>query len=105
MFEMQTRNGIVKVYAETIEQDAISQIYDMANSPIGESAHVRIMPDAHAGAGCTIGTTMIVKDKVCPNITGVDISCGVNIFLSGRMFITDRYKIVLSLNVCIVGTS
>lgn len=79
MFEMQTRNGIVKVYAETIEQDAISQIYDMANSSIGESAHIRIMPDAHAGAGCTIGTTMIVKDKVCPNITGVDISCGVNL--------------------------
>lgn len=78
MFEMQSKNGVVKVYAKTIEQEAISQICAMANSPIGENAHIRIMPDAHAGAGCTIGTTMVVTDKVCPNVVGVDLGCGVN---------------------------
>ena len=35
------------------------------------------MPDAHAGKGCVIGTTLLVKDKICPNIVGVDIGCGV----------------------------
>ena len=34
------------------------------------------MPDIHAGAGCTIGTTMTISDKVCPNLVGVDIGCG-----------------------------
>jgi RNA-splicing ligase RtcB len=34
------------------------------------------MPDVHAGAGCTIGTTMTITDKVVPNLVGVDIGCG-----------------------------
>ena len=34
------------------------------------------MPDCHAGAGCVIGTTMTISDKVCPNLVGVDIGCG-----------------------------
>lgn len=67
----------VKIFARCIEQTAEEQIYDLAASPIGENAHIRIMPDAHAGKGCVIGTTMLVKDKICPNIVGVDIGCGV----------------------------
>ncbi len=74
-----TKHGEVVVYAKTIEQDAISQIYEMANSPLGENAHIRIMPDCHAGAGCVIGTTMRIIDKVCPNLVGVDIGCGVDL--------------------------
>lgn len=86
MFELSSKNGLVKVFAETIEEEAISQIISMANSPLGENAHIRIMPDAHAGAGCTIGTTMKITDKVCPNLIGVDIGCGVDIiFLSGEI--------------------
>lgn len=77
--ELQTKNGIVKIYADTIEQEAISQITEMANSPIGENAHIRIMPDAHAGAGCVIGTALYITDKVCPSIVGVDIGCGVDL--------------------------
>lgn len=79
MFTMDSKYGEVVVFAKTIEQEAISQISKMANSPLGENAHIRIMPDAHAGAGCTIGTTMIITDKVCPNIVGVDIGCGVDV--------------------------
>lgn len=67
----------VKIFARCIEQTAEDQIYDLAASPIGENAHIRIMPDAHAGKGCVIGTTMLVKDKICPNIVGVDIGCGI----------------------------
>lgn len=69
----------VKIYAKTIDSTAINQIEEMSNSPIGENANIRIMPDAHAGKGCVIGTTMKVTDKVCPNIVGVDIGCGVNL--------------------------
>lgn len=78
MFTMDSKYGTVKVYAKTIEEEAVSQIYAVANSPVGENAHIRIMPDAHAGAGCVIGTTMVVKDKICPNLVGVDIGCGVD---------------------------
>jgi RNA-splicing ligase RtcB len=74
-----TKYGDIVIYAKTIEQEAISQIYEMANSPLGENAHIRIMPDCHAGAGCVIGTTMLINDKVCPNLVGVDIGCGVDL--------------------------
>jgi len=63
------------VFAKTIEQEALSQIYKMAYSDIGKDAHIRIMPDCHAGAGCVIGTTMQITDEVCPNLVGVDIGC------------------------------
>lgn len=76
---MDTKYGEIKIYAETIENEAISQVYNFANSPLGKDAHIRIMPDAHAGAGCVIGTTMLITDKVCPNIVGVDIGCGVDL--------------------------
>ena len=77
--ELNTKYGEVKIYAKTIEQEAISQIIQMANSPLGENAHIRIMPDCHAGAGCVIGTTMKITDKICPNLVGVDIGCGVDL--------------------------
>ena len=80
MIELNSKYGPVKMFAETIEKEAIDQVIQMADSPLGENAHVRIMPDCHAGAGCTIGTTMQVTDKVCPNLVGVDISCGLTLF-------------------------
>lgn len=80
--EFTTKNGSVMVYAKTVEQEAISQILEMANSPLGENAHIRIMPDCHAGAGCVIGTTMKITDKVCPNLVGVDIGCGVDLVIT-----------------------
>lgn len=86
MFELNTANGVVKIYAETIEQEAISQIMGMANSPIGKDANIRIMPDAHAGTGCTIGTTMKITNKVCPNLVGVDIGCGVDLIKTTGKF-------------------
>lgn len=77
--EFSTKHGTVKVFAKTVEQEAISQILGVANSPLGENAHIRVMPDCHAGKGCTIGTTMVITDKVCPNLVGVDIGCGVDL--------------------------
>ena len=72
-----SKYGDFKVFAKSVEQAAISQVFDIANSPLGEDAHIRIMPDAHAGKGCVIGTTMRYNGKICPNVVGVDIGCGV----------------------------
>lgn len=63
-------------YAKVVEDEAIEQIRRMCDYELTENCRVRIMPDVHAGKGCTIGTTMTVKDKICPNIVGVDIGCG-----------------------------
>ena len=61
MFEINSKYGIVKVYAETIEDEAIGQIVEMANSPLGENAHIRIMPDAHAGAVAATGIKLFIQ--------------------------------------------
>ena len=63
-------------YAKTIEPEAREQIRRMCNYEFTRGSKVRIMPDVHAGAGCTIGTTMTVVDKAVPNVVGVDIGCG-----------------------------
>lgn len=90
--KIETKNGNVEIYAETIEQEAISQIYEMSNSPIGKNANIRIMPDCHAGKGCVIGTTMWITDKVCPNLVGVDIGCGVDLVGTDLDFSTIEIK-------------
>lgn len=69
--------GEAMVFTDTIEEQAENQIKELLNQPMAEGAKIRIMPDVHAGAGCVIGLTMRIKDKVCPNLVGVDIGCGV----------------------------
>lgn len=77
MIEIKRNNGdVVKVYAETFEYEAYDQVKKLANYPAYDSSKIRIMPDAHAGKGCTVGTTMTLTDKVTPNLVGVDIGCG-----------------------------
>lgn len=73
------KGEVVKIFAKTIEEKAIEQIVKMANSHIGKNAHIRIMPDAHVGAGCVIGTTMRITNSVVVGIVGVDIGCGVDL--------------------------
>ena len=63
-------------YAKVIEDGAREQIQRMCDCEFTRGSKIRIMPDVHAGAGCTIGTTMTVDDKAVPNIVGVDIGCG-----------------------------
>lgn len=63
-------------FAKVVEDDAIEQIRRMCDYELTEGSRIRVMPDVHAGKGCTIGTTMTVTDKACPNIVGVDIGCG-----------------------------
>ena len=63
-------------YTDTLEPNAYSQIEAVCNEEAFKDSKIRIMPDVHAGKGCTIGTTMTVVDKVVPNMVGVDIGCG-----------------------------
>lgn len=65
-----------RIYASIIEDEALEQIQNMIDSEFTYGSSVAIMPDTHAGAGCTIGTTMTLKDRVVPDIVGVDIGCG-----------------------------
>lgn len=76
MLEINGKYNNAIVYTDIIEQEAISQIINMCNQVAFKDSHIRIMPDVHAGAGCTIGTTMTLTDKVVPNLVGVDIGCG-----------------------------
>ena len=64
------------VYTRQVEESALQQIEILCNQPSAAGSRIRIMPDVHAGAGCTIGTTMTVTDKIIPNLVGVDIGCG-----------------------------
>lgn len=77
MFELRGRFASAKVFARTVDANAVGQVTAMLNMPYMEGSRVRIMPDAHAGAGCVVGTTMDVKSRpVCPNLVGCDIGCG-----------------------------
>jgi tRNA-splicing ligase RtcB (3'-phosphate/5'-hydroxy nucleic acid ligase) len=66
----------VIIFAQTFEQEAFDQVKKLANYEPYMDARIRIMPDAHAGKGCTVGTTMTITDKITPNLVGVDIGCG-----------------------------
>ena len=76
MMEIKGQVNTAICFAKVIEDEAIEQIRRMCDYEFTAGSQIRIMPDVHAGKGCTIGTTMTVKDKAVPNIVGVDIGCG-----------------------------
>lgn len=78
--EIQNKFGnIVKVFANIFEPEAYDQIERLANSEAYGHAKIRVMPDAHTGKGCVVGTTIQLTDKVTPNLVGVDIGCGMQV--------------------------
>ncbi len=79
MIILKGKYGIAKVYTDNIDESAIKQIIELLNQSFVGGLTVRIMPDVHAGKGCTIGTTMTIKDKIVPNLVGVDIGCGMEV--------------------------
>lgn len=68
-----------KIFTDIVEEGAVAQIQAICDSPVFSQSKIRVMPDVHAGAGCTIGTTMTIVDKVVPNMVGVDIGCGMEL--------------------------
>ena len=76
MFEIKGKVNTAICFATVVEDEAIEQIRRMCDYDFTEGSRIRIMPDVHAGKGCTIGTTMTINGKAVPNVVGVDIGCG-----------------------------
>jgi len=76
MLELKGKYNGAKVFTDVVDQNAISQVIELLNQEFTTGSRIRMMPDIHAGAGCTIGTTMTITDKIVPNLVGVDIGCG-----------------------------
>lgn len=77
----------LKIFCEGIDETASRQILELANFEAYKDSKIRIMPDAHAGIGCTIGTTMTLTDKATPNLVGVDIGCGMIVAVLGKILV------------------
>ena len=75
----------VNIFTDNIEENAIEQIKELLSIDVFADKKIRIMPDVHAGAGCVIGFTGNLGDKVIPNIVGVDIGCGMLILNLGKL--------------------
>ncbi|MDE6369714.1 MAG: RtcB family protein [Muribaculaceae bacterium] len=83
---MKTIEGYdVKIFTDNIEEKALEQIKELLSIDVFSDKKIRIMPDVHAGAGCVIGFTGNLGDKVIPNIVGVDIGCGMLILNLGKL--------------------
>ncbi|UKI43484.1 MAG: RtcB family protein [Porphyromonadaceae bacterium] len=83
---MKTINGYdVKIFTDNIEESALAQIRELLSIDVFSDKKIRIMPDVHAGAGCVIGFTGNLGDKVIPNIVGVDIGCGMRVLKLGQI--------------------
>ena len=76
MIEIKGTYGEAKVFTNELDSSASGQIKALCEQPFITGSKIRIMPDVHAGKGCTIGTTMTIGDYVVPNLVGVDIGCG-----------------------------
>lgn len=76
MFTVKGTFNEAKIFTDNVEQGAIGQIIELCNQEFVKDSKIRIMPDTHAGKGCTIGTTMTIQSKIVPNLVGVDIGCG-----------------------------
>ena len=85
MLEIRGKVKTAICFARVIEDEAIAQIRRMCDTGMAGGSRIRIMPDVHAGKGCTIGTTMTITDKAVPNVVGVDIGCGMYTVKLGKV--------------------
>ena len=79
MIELTGKFNSTKIFTDVVDSASIAQVQQLLNQPFSAGQTIRMMPDIHAGVGCTIGTTMTVTDKVVPNLVGVDIGCGMEV--------------------------
>ena len=85
MIELKGKFADAHIFADIVDEDTYSQIIKVINNPVAKDSYLAIMADCHAGAGCVIGTTMQIKDRVCPNLVGVDIGCGMLTVKLGKL--------------------
>ena len=76
MIEIRGKYNNAKIFTDVVDSASVTQVQELCNQEFTAGSRIRMMPDIHAGAGCTIGTTMTITDKVVPNLVGVDIGCG-----------------------------
>ena len=76
MLEVSGQYNTAKIFTDVVDQASIAQVITLCSQEFVQGSRIRLMPDVHAGAGCTVGTTMTITDKVVPNLVGVDIGCG-----------------------------
>jgi len=76
MIQLKGTYNEAKIFTDNIDEASASQVLLLLNQEFVSGSKIRMMPDIHAGAGCTIGTTMTITDKIVPNLVGVDIGCG-----------------------------
>ena len=76
MIEIRGKYNEAKIFTDVADSASIAQVQQLCDQEFAAGSRIRLMPDIHAGAGCTIGTTMTITDKVVPNLVGVDIGCG-----------------------------
>lgn len=76
MIELKGKYNCAKIFTDVVDEASIAQVLELCNQEFTKNQAIRMMPDIHAGAGCTIGTTMTISDKIVPNLVGVDIGCG-----------------------------
>lgn len=96
MFELQGKYASAKVFTDDVDNESISQVIQFLNQPIASGQKIRMMPDIHPGAGCTIGTTMTIGDKVVPNLVGSDIGCGMEVvYLDGDEIDFERFDSII----------
>ena len=79
MIEVKGKFNTAKIFTDVIDNASLGQVKSLCDQEFAAGSKIRMMPDIHAGAGCTVGTTMTIKDKVVPNLVGVDIGCGMEI--------------------------
>ena len=76
MIEVSGKYNSAKIFTDVVDQASIAQVILLCSQEFAQGSRIRMMPDIHAGKGCTVGTTMTIRDKVVPNLVGVDIGCG-----------------------------
>ncbi len=76
MIELQGKYNTAKIFTDVVDEASIAQVIELCNQEFTSGSCIRMMPDIHAGAGCTVGTTMTVSNRIVPNLVGVDIGCG-----------------------------
>ena len=93
MIEIKGKYNSASIYTDSIEDEAYKQVLNLMNQKFAEGSKFAIMPDCHAGAGCVIGLTMRIVDKVVPNLCGVDIGCGMLVLKVDKSFNFDLPKV------------
>ena len=100
MLEIKGKFNTAKVFTDIIDEDSIRQVYELCNQSFAEGAKIRMMPDVHTGAGCVIGTTMTITDRVVPNMVGVDIGCGMEtVRIKGRKLEVEQLDKLIKFNI------